>query len=171
MTTPHSKIKLLQNIAFFGGIRDDIISLILESSSEAEVTEGDRFFEEGDSAKAMYILEDGCVAVLKGWKGKDYLLRKLNSGDCFGEMALMDCMPRSASVVALEDCKAIEIPPSTLHLVFNHDLEQFTMIEMNMGREVCRRLRAIDKLMFEQNVTAEIKDNHVEFSSIQPERS
>ncbi|MDF1811469.1 MAG: cyclic nucleotide-binding domain-containing protein, partial [Verrucomicrobiales bacterium] len=108
----------------------------------------------------------GQVAVLKEWEDKEFLLRKLKVGDCFGEMALMDFLPRSAAVVAVEDSKAIQIKPPTMREVFAADIEQFTMIEMNMGREVCRRLRASDKLIFERNVEAEIKDNHVEFSSI-----
>lgn len=53
----------------------------------------------------------------------------------------------------------------TLRKVFALDLEQFTIIQMNMGREVCRRLRAMDDLIFEQNVTAEVHDGHVDFST------
>jgi CRP-like cAMP-binding protein len=109
----------------------------------------------------MYILEEGRVAILKKSEGKDYLLGKLNPGDCFGEMSLMDCMPRSASVFALEDSSAIEILPSTLHQIASKDLEQFTLIEMNMGREVCRRLRVADERIFEQSILAEVEDDQL----------
>lgn len=166
MKRADSRIKLLQDTPFFGGIRDDIVALILDLSPTVSVSEGDYFFRENDSADSMYVLLHGQVAVLKEWEDKEFLLRKLKVGDCFGEMALMDFLPRSAAVVAVEDSKAIQIKPPTMREVFAADIEQFTMIEMNMGREVCRRLRASDKLIFERNVEAEIKDNHVEFSSI-----
>ena len=159
MNIPESRISLLQQVPFFGGIREDIIAFILQSSRTIRVQMGRRFVKEGDSARAMYILEEGRVAVVKRSKDKDYLLGKLDPGDCFGEMSLMDCMPRSASVYALEDSSAIEILPSTLHQISSSDLEQFTLIEMNMGREVCRRLRAADEKIFEQSVLAEVEND------------
>ena len=63
-------------------------------------------------------------------------------------MALMDLNRRSASVRATHDCQAMEIRPSALHELFERDCEQFALIQMNMGREVCRRLRATDDLLF-----------------------
>jgi CRP/FNR family transcriptional regulator, cyclic AMP receptor protein len=68
----------------------------------------------------------------------------LNQGDCFGEMSLIDFSPRSASVRAVEDCTALQISATCISQVYEKDLEQFAMIEMNMGREVSRRLRESD---------------------------
>jgi CRP-like cAMP-binding protein len=96
----------------------------------------------------MFVLESGTVAILKVWKGKQRLLHTLKTGDCFGEMALMDMMSRSASVLALEDCSAIEVSIVSLFDLYEKDLEQFTMIQMNMGREVSRRLRVADDQIF-----------------------
>jgi CRP-like cAMP-binding protein len=59
-------------------------------------------------------------------------------------MAIMDLFPRSASVRAVEDCTAIRLSAANLYQVYAHDLEQFALIQMNMGREVCRRLRESD---------------------------
>jgi hypothetical protein len=42
----------------------------------------------------------------------------------------------------------IEIAAADLHRLYEHDVEQFALIQMNIGREVCRRLRAMDDLMF-----------------------
>jgi CRP/FNR family cyclic AMP-dependent transcriptional regulator len=71
-------------------------------------------------------------------------LQYLARGDCFGEMALIDLNPRSASVVAVEDCIALEISHQALYVLYEHYLEQFTLIQMNL-REVSRRLRALDE--------------------------
>jgi CRP/FNR family cyclic AMP-dependent transcriptional regulator len=90
----------------------------------------------------------GKAAVLKAWRGQDYLLQILRAGDCFGEMAVMDHGPRSASVRAVEDCIAIRISAANLYEVYGLDPKQFALIQMNMGREVCRRLREADNRLF-----------------------
>jgi CRP-like cAMP-binding protein len=92
----------------------------------------------------MFVLEAGKAAVLKSWSGREYLLRILKEGDCFGEMAVMDLFPRSASVRAVEDCAAIRLSAASLYQVCAQDPKQFALIQMNMGREVCRRLRESD---------------------------
>ena len=102
------------------------------------VPENAFFFREGDHADSMFVLEAGSAAVLKSWRGQDHLLGTLKQGDCFGEMAVMDLGPRSASVRAVEDCTAIRISAANLYQVYSQDLKQFTLIQMNMGREVCR---------------------------------
>jgi CRP/FNR family cyclic AMP-dependent transcriptional regulator len=53
-----------------------------------------------------------------------------------------------ASVRAVEDCTAIRISAGNLYKVYAQDLRQFALIQMNMGREVCRRLRDPDDRLF-----------------------
>ena len=60
----------------------------------------------------------------------------------------MDHCPRSASVRAVEDCIAIQISAANLHQVYAQELKQFAVIQMNMGREVCRRLREANDRLF-----------------------
>jgi CRP/FNR family transcriptional regulator, cyclic AMP receptor protein len=61
----------------------------------------------------MFVLEAGKAAVLKSWDGQEYLLRILKEGDCFGEMAVMDLFPRSASVRAVEEPRSVFQPPAS----------------------------------------------------------
>ena len=143
-----ARIQLLQRMPIFGGIRDDILGFLLELSPVAGVPKDGFFFREDDEGQSMFVLEEGRVAVLKRWQGRDCLLRTLERGDCFGEMALLDLCPRSASVRAVEDCAAIELSAASLYQLYKKDLEQFAMIEMNMGREVSRRLRESDERLF-----------------------
>jgi CRP/FNR family cyclic AMP-dependent transcriptional regulator len=81
-------------------------------------------------------------------RAEDDLLRTLKEGDCFGEMAVMDLFPRSASIRAVEDCTAIRLSAANLYQVYEQDLKQFALIQMNMGREVSRRLREADNQLF-----------------------
>ena len=150
-----TRIELLQGMPIFGAIREDVLRSLLEQANVVAVPAGGYFFREGDDARAMFVLEAGRAAVLKGWQGRKYKLHEFHRGDCFGEMALMDLMPRSASVKALEDCSAIELRPDHLMRLFELDLEQFALIQMNMGREVSRRLRATDERLFAAEMSAE----------------
>ena len=143
-----ARIELLQRMPVFGGIRADILEFLLPLCPIVEVRAGEFFFRENDAADSMFVLDAGKVAVLKSWRNEEYLLHTLGRGDCFGEMALMDLMPRSASVRAIDDCRAIQLSAANLYRVYEKDLEQFAMIQMNMGREVSRRLREADERLF-----------------------
>jgi CRP/FNR family transcriptional regulator, cyclic AMP receptor protein len=143
-----ARIELLQSMPIFGGVRANILEFLLGLCPIESISKDGYFFREGDQADSMFVLEAGQAAVLKSWSGQDHLIRALKQGDCFGEMAVMDLCPRSASVRAVEDCSAIRISAANLHQLYAKDLKQFALIQMNMGREVCRRLRELDSRMF-----------------------
>ena len=143
-----ARIKCLQQMPIFGGIQADILQFLLGLCPVVSVPTNKFFFREHDQADSMFVLEAGKAAVLKSWRGQDYLLRTLKEGDCFGEMAIMDLCPRSASIRAVEDCTAICISVTNLYQVYARDLKQFALIQMNMGREICRRLRESDNRLF-----------------------
>src|SRR4029079_1301261 len=90
------------------GIGTDTLRFLLDLCPVVSVPANEFFFREHDQADSMFVLEAGKVAVLKSWRGQEFL-RILKDGDCFGEMALMDLLPRSASIRAVEDCTAIRL--------------------------------------------------------------
>jgi CRP-like cAMP-binding protein len=160
MAMQPTRIELLQRMPVFGGIREDSLRLLLECSHVVEVAAGALFFCEGDQASTMYVLEVGRVDVFRHWQGRDVVLHSLGVGDCFGEMALMDLLPRSASVRAVEPCRAIEFGSADLMQLYQRDAAQFAMVQMNIGREVCRRLRASNELLFQARVGLPVKSAH-----------
>ena len=143
-----ARIELLQRMPIFGGIRADTLQFLLTLCPIVSVPANEFFFREHEQGDSMFVLGIGKAAVLKSWHGQDYLLQSMKVGDCFGEMAVMDLCARSASVRALEDCTAISISAANLYQVYAQDLKQFALIQMNMGREVCRRLREADNRLF-----------------------
>ena len=143
-----ARIELLQRMPIFGGIRTELLQFLLGLCPIESVPTNEFFFREHDAGDSMFVLEVGKAAVLKSWRGQDYLLQTLNEGDCFGEMAVIDHCPRSASLRAVEDCIAIRISAANLHQLYARDLKQFALIQMNMGREVCRRLREANNRLF-----------------------
>jgi CRP/FNR family cyclic AMP-dependent transcriptional regulator len=142
------QIERLQHTPIFGALRADTLEFLLAGTKRVEVGAGAYFFREGEPAEGMFVLESGRVVVLKGWQGAELAMRELDPGDCFGEMALLDLFPRSASIRALADSAAIELTATDLYRLSKHDLEQFALVQMNIGRELSRRLRATDELLF-----------------------
>lgn len=161
-----ARLTCLQQMPIFGGISEASLKFILGISPIVSLPKGGFFFRENDRADSMYVLEQGRAAVLKFCQNEQYVLRHLVAGDCFGEMALMDLFPRSASVVAEEDCTALQIPVANLHRLYEKDLEQFTIIQMNMGREVSRRLRELDERLFRARMGAPFGGEDFYFRSV-----
>jgi CRP/FNR family cyclic AMP-dependent transcriptional regulator len=157
---------LLQQMPIFGAIDDDALRFLLDPVPSITVPKGEYFFRENDPADRMYVLESGRVAVFKEWAGRAMLLRELGEGDCFGEMALLDLFPRSASVRAESECRAIALGPDDLYRLYEHDAKQFAMIQMNIGREMSRRLRDADDQLFRATMGEKQSATETAFHSI-----
>ena len=142
------KIARLQQTPVFGGLSANAVDLLLTDACLVEVPAGECYMREGELGDKVYVLERGRVEVLKAVADGQETLKELGPGDCFGEMALLDISPRSATVRALEDCVALEIPAGALYQLYEHDIEQFSLLTLNMGREVSRRLRATERMLW-----------------------
>jgi signal transduction histidine kinase len=93
----------LRRAPLFKGLTDEEIRLVAASCAEEERDAGDVIFVEGSSADRFYIVMEGRVEVWKNYYDpKPDLLAVHGSGRFFGEMALIDELPRSATVVARE---------------------------------------------------------------------
>lgn len=150
--TKDERIHLLQAMPFFGAISDNSVALILDLSETQQIASGEYFFHQDERGDSLYLLEEGRAVIFKESNNKEYILRYAEDGDCFGELALIDFTPRSASVRAEKDCTAIKIPATALHSLYQQDAEQFLIIQMNIGREVSRRLRASDERWFQLQI-------------------
>ncbi len=149
-----ARIEALLGTPLFGGINQEVVAFLLEEAAVVDVREGDWFFRQGDVGTSAFLLERGNVSVLKSHDGCDHFLRRLDVGDFFGEVALLDFGPRSASIRAEVDCSAIEISAQNLSRAARNDIEQFALIYMNLGRELSRRLRDADERLFRSRFLA-----------------
>jgi signal transduction histidine kinase len=98
----------LRKAYLFKGLTDDEVRLVGESCAEEEKDPGDVIFVEGSTADRFYIVMEGRVEVWKNYYDpKPDLLAVHGSGRFFGEMALIDELPRSATVVAKEKSRLL----------------------------------------------------------------
>jgi len=101
---------------------------------------------EGDEGHSFFILVEGDVEVVKHAESpRAVRLATLRRGDFFGEMCVVDPVLRAASILALSPVKTIEIKAATLHHLFRQMPEQYTIVLLNLARDMVRRLRALDE--------------------------
>jgi hypothetical protein len=93
----------------------------------------------------MFILQEGQVEILKTLQGVDEQLAVLEKGDFFGEMSLLEDLPRTASARAVVDCKLIRINGAT----FDQMLRSKPEIAVRIMRKLSRRLRQTDQMLRE----------------------
>src|SRR5208337_3021216 len=93
----------------------------------------------------FYIIVSGSVCVMKNdTKGKEHKLTVISTGESFGEMALIDEMPRSAGVRALEDTKAVVLTRSAFLKLKKDNISLYCHILENIAREFSGRMRNMD---------------------------
>lgn len=109
-----------------------------------EFAAGDYVFREGDLGTEMYIVHEGRIEILKELKDdEEKQLAVLEKGDFFGEMAILEELPRTASARALTPVKLLQINGST----FDQMLRSNPEIAVRMMRKLSRRLRETDRLL------------------------
>jgi CRP/FNR family cyclic AMP-dependent transcriptional regulator len=93
----------LKQIPALQSVEGDALTRLAAALEEKNFSEGERVFSEGDAADAMYFVHEGSVRIEKRASASADAVKTLavlTSGDYFGEMALFDQKPRSASAVA-----------------------------------------------------------------------
>ncbi len=143
-------LKFLRTHSLFGGLSDRALTRIRELLIPKRCPKGTEFIREGDFGGNLYLVWRGSAEVWKtnpeDPKQPPCLLSLLREGDSFGEMELIDIQPAAATVRAREETEVLVLRRGDLYRIEKEDLPAFTMIVMNLAREISRHLRARDTL-------------------------
>lgn len=107
------------------------------------VSAGDVVFHEGDIGNEMYIIQEGQIEILRLGSDGPQRLALLEKGDFFGEMAILDELPRTATAVAVNDARLVEINGAT----FDQMLRANPEIAIRIMRKLSLRVRQADERM------------------------
>ena len=129
------KLLILKTVPIFAEAPDHVLAQVVSILEEQEFAADQRVFEKGDLGTSMYVIVSGKVRVHL----EDRELTVLGERQVFGELALLDPEPRSASVTATEPTLLFKISQSAIYeLMANH-------IEITRGimKVLCRRIRQV----------------------------
>jgi CRP-like cAMP-binding protein len=102
-------IDALRRCALFASVDEQTLALCAGSLRERRYRRNETIFHQGDPGDALYILESGLVKIVLPSPGPsdDAIIATLSRGDFFGELALLDGAPHSATAVAMEPTEAL----------------------------------------------------------------
>lgn len=127
---------VLREAYFLQRLSDSVIDAVAEQCQEVHVRANSVIFQEGEQGSRLYIVLSGAVEVWKHYHESDRkLLAHYDVGRFFGEMALVDELPRSATAVATED--------STLMYLRREDFAALVRRFPELAESVMRSLSAI----------------------------
>lgn len=109
----------------------------------ADFAEGEYIFREGALGREMYIIHEGTVEILQQVGDQEKPLAVFEKGDFFGEMSVLEDLPRSASARAATAVRLLEINGTT----FSQMLRDNPEIAVRMMRKLSRRLRETDLML------------------------
>ena len=138
-STTAQRAELLSRVPLFSGLSRRHLRQLAESCTDARYRPGTTMVVEGRPGDTFFVIVEGEAAVLRGVRR----IAKLGAGDFFGEIALLDGGPRTATVEAITQILAIRLSRSA----FNQMLKVEPKIGVKILDEVARRIREREKLL------------------------
>ncbi len=147
--------KFLKAVPILQDLEAEELRSFLSIARRTRFPRGKVILREGDPGETMYIIEEGQVEISKSlimkragedYQDRDKILTKLSADDhgIFGEVALFEQGPRTATVAAIADCLLLEISRTDFLRLAEKDPQIGYKITKNIARLLCERLRKAD---------------------------
>ena len=146
------RILLLKSGQVFSEVRTDNLKVVANELVIEEFLEGERVFELNDYSDKMYIIGKGKIGISfsENPEVKDFF-SVLETGECFGEIGILDDLPRSATAHVIEDSTLLVLEKSRFIGLINH----YPELAMGIMQSLSFRLRkTTDKLRDYKNEEA-----------------
>lgn len=127
------RVHVLQQTALFAETPENVLSSIVPIMKEVTFADGQQIFAKGDLGTSLFIIYAGEVGIFNG----PQRLTTFGKGDFFGELALLDAEPRSASALAQGEVTAFRLDQEDFYDV----MEERGEVLRNILRVLCQRLR------------------------------
>ena len=138
-----ASIDFLKRVSMFEDLDQKSLEAIANAAVEQSYQPGQEVVRQGDTGVGAFIIRSGKVEVVQTRDGKETKLATLGPGEVFGEMALLDEFPRSATVRAVEPTTALGI--QRWH--FRGILESHPQIALALLPMLTRRVRNAEHML------------------------
>ncbi len=143
MTLLIERIVLLRRVDAFAELPAEMLAGVAELLVEVDLADGERLFEEGDLGTSMYVVAEGAIRIHHAHTDVD----RLGRYDAFGELALLDSEPRSASATADGASRLFRLDAEPFfELVGDHP-----EVYRGIVRTLVRRVRALTTMIGDQS--------------------
>jgi CRP-like cAMP-binding protein len=136
----------LQRYSLFGGLLEDQIKQIIPFMVDESYEAGDDIIVEGHPNDRIRFIVEGKIAVVK----HSVILSEMGEGNTVGEMEVLDVMPSAATIKALTATRLLSISNKGLRDIYKANVNSFSLIIMNLARDLSRRLRVMDDRAVEE---------------------
>ncbi len=134
---------VLERTPLFSGMQEDCRCILTDRMEVRHLPANTLVYSEGDQARELFILAHGEVDVSKCGQ----MLGRMGPGAFFGEASFLDMQPRGTTARTRQDATVYVIPYAALRALYQGNVRMYALIMMNLGREVCRRLRVADAML------------------------
>ncbi len=141
-----SHAEVLSQTTFFADAPEAVLNAVARTATERLLVRGNTLFSEGDQPDALYVVLTGRIAIVIDNKPLDHretVVALMEPGDLFGELAMLDNGPRSASARAIETASVIQVNYSEVLPLLNSHPE----LMWNIVRLLAKRLRTMDEVL------------------------
>jgi CRP/FNR family transcriptional regulator, cyclic AMP receptor protein len=136
----------LQQITIFAGLDPAALTRLLSKAVRLEVPEGQVVVREGESGNQFYLLLTGAARVVKAFETVDAVeLAQIKAGDFFGEMCLLETLPRVATVQTTSASVILRLSALAFLDLYDSRPDQHSLLILNLARDLSRRLRRLDE--------------------------
>jgi CRP/FNR family cyclic AMP-dependent transcriptional regulator len=135
---------LLAASEFFTGVHLSRLADLESTGVIRSLVRGDVLFEAGDKPDNLYVVLAGRIAIAnRSIDGRESVMALMETGDLFGEMGMLDGLPRSAEARALEASRVLAVPYEPVRELFEHE----PTLLWGVVRMLSGRLRAVDEAL------------------------
>jgi CRP-like cAMP-binding protein len=139
----------LARVRLFAGLEMRELEHIAESMRIRRFRRGEVVFHEGDPGDALFVVASGSIKIgLPSDAGDEAILATVRPGDFFGELALLDGAPRSATATALERTETLVLPRDRFRELVNGHPQLRDALLAALAGELRRLTRHVEELHF-----------------------
>lgn len=152
MLGPVASVEELRECALCGGLDDSALLWLAEHMERIELPEGGIIFHEGDPAREMYLVFEGEVELWKRSADEDESkergerINMIHAKSILGGSSVIDMQGRLATARAATPVVLFRLSCRAMTQLYREDLRSYTMVVLNIARDLCRRLRNVNSL-------------------------
>lgn len=142
-TGPQFEPGALRRLTALADLTDDQLERFASFMEVEKIAGSTELVKQGDAGDVMYMIVEGNFRVRLIIGNDEKILAHMGPGDCFGEMALFDDLPRSADVVADTDCTVLKVSKPALARLIEEAPELAAPFLLTVGKTLAARIRSL----------------------------